>query len=298
MCQIVIAAAGAWMAHQWSPLPNPSPLAILLLRRAVANAMNHMTMALKFSPAQEGILEASSLLESLLLHLGIGKKAHAAKDDPLEGLLRFAISEIGGTLLAAQTVDDLEDRLDAVVLGSKLYHVNALALQDLRVRAIDPAATPGAAIDRAFQAVLSAPAKTLLRNHNGLLEVWLQTQLRLVKRMATPLAGHDMPGPWLLTDPRVPIEVAQVMAATMRASACLLGLALAADEERRLQEDLGLALVTHLVDGAKAHLRLLAAFPDAKVPISVVAEPLDLTQIATLHLLAERRVAHLVAALA
>lgn len=298
MCRALIGESDARIAPQRSTLPNSSPLAILLPRPEVAKVVQPVTMALKFGPAQEGILEASSLLESLLLHLGIGKKAHAAKDDPLEGLLRFAISEIGGTLLAAQTVDDLEDRLDAVVLGSKLYHVNALALQDLRVRAIDPAATPGATIDRAFQAVLSAPAKTLLRNHAALLGIWLQTQLRLVKELDAPLAAHDMPGPWLLTDPRVPVEVAQVMAATMRASACLLGLALAADEERRLREDIGMALVTQLVDGAKAHLRLLAAFPGAKVPISVVAEPLDLTQIASLHLLAERRVAHLVAGLA
>ncbi len=65
-------------------------------------------MALKFGPAQEGILEASSLLESLLLHLGIGKKAKLAQDAPLDGLVLFAIREIGGALLAAQTVDDLE----------------------------------------------------------------------------------------------------------------------------------------------------------------------------------------------
>ena len=255
-------------------------------------------MALKFGPAQEGILEASSLLESILLHLGIGKKAKAAQDAPLDGLLRFAIRDIGGTLLAAQTVDDLDDRLDAVVLSSKLYHVNALALQDLRVRSIDLDATSGATIQRAFKNVLTAPALELLRSQTRLLDVWLQTQLRLIKRMDAPLEVQDMPGPWLLTDHRVPVEVAQVMAATMRASACMLGLALAADEERALREDIGLTLVTHLSDGAKAHLRLLAAFPEARVPTSIVAEPLDLTQIATLHALAERRVGNLVAALA
>ena len=281
-----------------SSLPGASRAAILSAWSFVASVVQTVTMATDLGPAQESFFEAGSLFESLLRYLGLGRAASKASDASLDRLMRFAIGEVGGVLLAAQSVDDLEDRLDEIIFGNKLYHINALTIDAVRGRAIDTSADASAAIGRVFVGVLEPIALASFQSNAKMFEVWLRAQMRLLQALDAPAQPPEMAGPWLLTDHRVPVEIAQVMADTLRASACLLALALAADDGRVIRPDIARALVSRLVAGAQSHLRLLAAIPQAEVPAGFVSAPLDLGQISVLHDLAERRVSKLVAALA
>ncbi len=204
-------------------------------------------------------------------------------------LLDYAASKLGDQVLGATDLDDLDDRLDALLDDPDVFHWNALVTR-LAVASLRRAPIEADVFTHAFEPVVGATPSRVLANAAPLLDAWLRAQrdglmqIDAATATAATLAVEAM-GPALLTSPSVPAEVAASMSGAFRAGLVTLALVRAFDAATALAPWLALALVERLVAGAREHLRLLAAFPGTTVSADVLplAERLDLARISERH---------------
>lgn len=204
-------------------------------------------------------------------------------------LLDYAASKLGDVLLGATDLDDLDDRLDALLDDPDVFHWNALATRLASAMATRPAVAAEAFATACEPLVGPTPARELA-TAAPLLDAWVRAQrtvLATTDADATREAAHAVEalGPAILTSPTVPAEVSSALAGAFRAGLVLLALGRATESARSIEPWLALALVERLVAGVHAHLRLLAAYPGASVPDDVLpaAERLDLARIFERH---------------
>lgn len=215
--------------------------------------------------------------------------------EALEGLVQFAIFQIGSKILSATTAEELEDRLDDVLAEDALYDVETLAAGLARPTRGD-IASGGSEFLKAIGAPLGRSAKKLWRSEAKFIGGWFQAQLQLLVTNGSnlPPTGHrpretereaeeSRPSPAMLYDATIPLEFIEIAAAALRASACLLGLIYANEVGTRVPDAIGAAMVHRIGAGARLQLKLLAALPGAEVPRSLVPQPLDIQGIVVRH---------------
>lgn len=243
--------------------------------------------------APGGFLPWLTSLRRDLRHL-VANTTATKEERELLLLLDYAASHHGDVLLAADDVDDLDDRLDDLLRRPDVFHWHVLAARLARpllrrepVRADRFAETAGPAIGAGQVRALEAAAP--------LIDAYFRVQRELLARFAAEDADDawnelEAVGPQILTSPDVPPEVAASLAGGLRAGLSMLGIARAVQQGTVVEPWLARELVERLVSGIRAHLRLLAAMPGAEVPESVlpVTERLDLAAIGERHRRARR----------
>lgn len=204
-------------------------------------------------------------------------------------LVEYAASHHGGLILSASDLDDLDDRLDELLGDPAVWRWNALAmplaLGISRSVPLDPAVfaestTSALGLAQARELEASAP----------LLTAWLETQRAALVALPEEVANEaasalDAMGPRLLTSPEVPPEVAAALEGGLRAGLCTLAIARAIEQGGGVEPWLARGLVDRFLAGVRAHLRLLAAFSGADVPVDVLPahERLDMHAITERH---------------
>jgi len=238
-------------------------------------------------------------LLALIRGLGGLLRRSPAATVKLAYLAQYAVDEIGSVLLAASSDDDLDERLDAIVTGRKIFHINALSLSawDSNRQAAASSESTVVEFQNELLGLLPATALERFRTGHTLLACRFQAQQDIVRSLDSEQLRHaaEYAAPSCLTSPEIPAEIAQALADGLRCDACLLALACSMLQGRKLTEWLGNALVAQLLGGARSHLRFLAAVPGTTVPLALLpaADRLDLDALAERHALAEHRLATL-----
>jgi hypothetical protein len=227
-------------------------------------------------------------LVSLWRKLRAAVEVHQATNEEQQvlHLIEYVTSAIGRPVLEASDVDDLDDRLDAVI-GSEamLASIQYLLAQHLTLfeTAEPPSTTRFAA---AAGDSLGAAQARLLTEAQPMLDAWLSAQRQGIAHHAAEMstwAGRrrDLD----LGSPDLPAELAECLFHALRATVCIIAIARAVIGEQRLEPWLSRALTERLLDSAKQHLRMLASLPGIIVDEAIVppAERLDLAAIEVRH---------------
>lgn len=203
-------------------------------------------------------------------------------------LIEFAASRFGDPLLQASNLDDLDDRLDALVASPEALHCTALLAQHVPLfRGSEPASA-----ERFAEAVgenLGTGQGLVLSQAQHVLDAWLDAQ----QQVASLIASHDPVGgecvfAFSLASPEIPAEVAELVFHSLRAGFCSMAILQASIGGTSIDRWLAHALIERLLTSAKEHLRLLASLPGVVVDEAVVpkSERLDLAAIGHRHGLA------------
>ncbi len=200
--------------------------------------------------------------------------APTKEEEALLHLVAYAVSHFGDAVLSASDVDDLDDRLDDLLEEPGIFHWNVLATRRARPLLRDDP-TPADDFTATATPVLGEGQARALQLAAPLLDAYLQTQRRVMASVSAEdveeaMRDLEAVGPGFLTSPEVAPEIADSLAGGLKAGLCLFAIARALSEETRIEPWLARALVDRLVAGVRSHLRLLAAFPGADVPESVL----------------------------
>jgi hypothetical protein len=203
----------------------------------------------------------------------------------LGSLIEYALLHFGAPLLHANSADDLDDHLDAL-----LETPDALLCTTLLARPLALAPAPESVSSDDFTSAVNeqfgnGAAKHLVEAKE-ILDAWLDAQRQLTAQMTgVPPTNLEEILSFSLADPTVPAELAEVVSHSLRASFCIMALAQALSTDEPIAETLALALVDRIVEGAKQHLRLLASLPGIVVDDQLVSREtrLDLQAIEIKH---------------
>jgi hypothetical protein len=201
-------------------------------------------------------------------------------------LIEYVTSAIGRPVLAANDVDDLDDRLDALI-GSEdlLASIQCLLAQHRTLfEAAEPPSTTRVAA--AAGGRLGAAQARLLTEAQPMLDAWLSAQRQAIARYAPemiPWAGRrrDLD----LASPDLAAEIAEGRFHALRATVCIIAISCAVIREQRVEPWLARALTERFLESAKQHLRMLASLPGIVVDETIVphSERLDLAAIEVRH---------------
>lgn len=227
---------------------------------------------------------------SLWRRLRVSVAGHVAtrEEEQVLHLIEFAASRFGDPLLQASNLDDLDDRLDALVASPEALHCTALLAQHVPLfRGSEPASA-----ERFAEAVgekLGAGQGLVVSQSQHVLDAWLDAQ----QQVASLIASHapvdaERVFAFSLASPEIPAEVAEIVFHSLRAGFCSMAILQASIVGASLDRWLAHALIERLVTSARAHLRLLASLPGVVVDEAVVpkSERLDLAAIGHRHGLA------------
>ncbi|MBI4704679.1 MAG: hypothetical protein HY744_26550 [Deltaproteobacteria bacterium] len=198
-----------------------------------------------------------------------------AQRTPLH-IIDYAAEQIGGHLLGAQCVDDLEERLDALLEEPALLHVNALLLEAVRPELLDAAPESLQLADLAEE-VFGAGQRSLLNEGErlslatmGAIGPLLGAMTAEQRRdMSRSLAQFSPLALW--TDPGTPATVAGALVGALRSTVCMLAVVQALSNNRKLEPWHARAILDRWVEGMRRHLSLLASMPGVLVGEDIVA---------------------------
>lgn len=205
--------------------------------------------------------------------------------------------KVGAPLLSAQSVDDLDDRIDKLIEGPELLKQAEFGLRVLS----DDAFQAAMKRDRVLPAdVFGAFGKgevlrSLEEGDRLALEIFSAVwQLKALLPATVDLASGPLgePDPMgFLADPRVPVPVAEAYLGSFQAAACQAAVMQALITGQRPEPWLALAIAERWVKGERAFIRLLASMPGVSVGEDVVpmSERLDLTALVAQSRSAEER---------
>jgi len=197
-------------------------------------------------------------------------------------LIEFAASRFGDPLLHATSVDDLDDRLDALTDSPEALHCTELLAPHMPlVQASLPmsaallAAAAGHRQDDVPGQVIKDPPR--------ILEAWLDAQRQAAQLMWSSDATRVSVAPFAGTDP--PVEIENLIFHGLRANFCGLAIEQVFSAGRLIPVWLAGALANRLVVSAREHLRLLASLPGVSVDEAIIpaAERLDFAAIEARH---------------
>lgn len=221
--------------------------------------------------------------------------ATATKEErELLHLIESAASRLGDVLLAASDLDDLDDRLEALLGQPEVFRWNALITQ-VGLAALQRETPPADELAAAAAPALGAAQARALNAAEPLLDAYFRTLHALASQVGPDVALHaaemlGAAGPEILRSPEVPPEAASAIRGALRAALCILAVARAIERagEVAIPTWLAQGLVERLVAGVRSHLRLLASLPGVNVADSVlpIDERLDLARIEERHRLA------------
>ena len=213
----------------------------------------------------------------------------------------FAGLRLGDPLLHAESVDDLDDRIDAAIQDPELGRLSAFGFRSAQ----GPGPSEGAAehaIAPALADVFGAGALRRLEEGDVLATAiaratgqrWGRIERAAILQSPAP---RDEPLAFL-ADPGVPAQVAEALLGGLKAAACLTAITQASLLRRRLQPWLALALAERWVEGQRAFLRLLASMPGVTVPEAILpaGERLDLERLLALASATKVRMGEMLAA--
>jgi hypothetical protein len=202
-------------------------------------------------------------------------------------LVEFGASTFGGQLLAAESLDDLEDRLDLLVERHDLVLLNGLMAESMtdrvperpgRIPEFGPTAKQifGGGTEELIRQGLTlsvAVADAFARFFGGRAEQVREEAERLRQRPS--IASF-------LRDPSVPAEVGMAVVEGAKAGVCVLAVCAAILAGAPLEPWLGRAIAERWVRAQRNYLRLIASFPGAEVPLDVIPEEerMDLPRLA------------------
>jgi len=209
---------------------------------------------------------------------------HVATDEEQQvlHLIEFAALRFGDPLLHATSVDDLDDRLDALTDSPEALHCTELLAPHMPlVQASLPmsAALLAAARGHSPEEVQGQVTKDPQR----ILESWLDAQRQAAQLMWGKDATHVSEA--TLTDIDLPIEIEKLIFHGFRANFCGLAIEQVFSAGRLIEMWLAGALADRLMVSAQQHLRLLASLPGVLVDETIVpdAERLDFAAIEARH---------------
>jgi len=226
-----------------------------------------------------------SWLGSLRPRLQKSVAEHVATDEERQvlHLIEFAASRFGDPLLHAASVDDLDDRLDALTDSPEALHCTELLAPHMPlVQASLPmsaevllAAAAGRSPEEAQGQVIKDPQR--------ILDAWLDAQRQAAQVMWSRGATRVSEAPFAGTD--LPIEIEKLIFHGLRANFCGLAIEQVFSAGRLIPVWLAGALADRLVVSARQHLRLLASLPGVSVDEAIVpdAERLDFAAIEARH---------------
>lgn len=225
-----------------------------------------------------------SWLGSLRPRLQKSVAEHVATDEERQvlHLIEFASSRFDGPLLHATSVDDLDDRLDALTDSPEALHCTELLAPHMPlVQASLPmsAALLAAAAGRSPE---EAPGQ-VIKDPQRILEAWLDAQRQATQLMWSRDAPRVSEAPFAGTD--LPIEIEKLIFHGLRANFCGLAIEQVFSAGRQIPVWLAGALADRLVVSARQHLRLLDSLPGVAVDEAIVpdTERLDFAAIEARH---------------
>jgi hypothetical protein len=201
-------------------------------------------------------------------------------------LIEFAASRFGEPLLRASSLEDLDDRLDALVGSPEALHWTALLAQHIPLfRASEPLSASILA-DAMRDSLGEAQGRTIAQSQQ-ILDAWLDAQ-----RQAVALLPPDEPldarriFEFSLASPEIPADVAELTYHSLKAGLCSFAIAHVIAAGDAIEPWLAKALTDRLVASARQHLRLLASLPGITVDEAIVprSERLDLEALEARHL--------------
>lgn len=183
-------------------------------------------------------------------------------------LMEFTAGEIGGPLLLAQSLDELDARIDDALDDRRLvlsFQLGQASMPKELIEEDDSASTVAASMSDS----LGSGCEELL--HKGsILMVEMARAMRTV--MQEEQAPVEIPSSPLhfLADPKVPSQVARCLVGGLRSSVCLLAMVQVTVTERRPAPWLMRAIIERWVDGLHQFMRLIASSPTLDIPASII----------------------------
>ncbi|MBX3155003.1 MAG: hypothetical protein KF773_03310 [Deltaproteobacteria bacterium] len=231
-----------------------------------------------------GLLPWLSSLAKQLRTAVLGRTA-TNEERELLSLIEFAAVRFGGELLRAESLDDLDERLDELVGSPDAIHCTALLARLVPVANIsEPVSTEDFA-DAVRERLGDAQVRLLVQSKR-VIDAWLDAQLQVVALIAhEPPIESERIFAFSLASADIPTDAAEIIFNGLRASFCVLAIAQAMSTEQKVEPWLARALVECLVVSATTHLRMLASIPGVTVDEAIVppSAKLDLNAIERRH---------------
>ncbi len=219
------------------------------------------------------------------LRASVARRDATDEEEQVLHLIEFAASRFGDPVLRATSVDDLDDRLDALVSSPEALYCTALLAQHVSLFQKSEAIS-AARLAESVGENLGAAQGRVISESQQVLDAWFDAQ----RQVAGLIASHaptdaERIFEFSLASPQIPAELAQLVFHSLRAGYCSLAIVRVTAAEMPIEPWLARALTERLVASAKEHLRLLASMPGVKVDEAIVppAMRLDLDAIEARH---------------
>lgn len=224
-----------------------------------------------------------SWLGSLRPRLQKSVAEHVATDEERQvlHLIEFAASRFGDPLLHATSVDDLDDRLDALTDSLEALHCTELFAPHMSL--VQASLPMSATLLAAAAGHHPEEEGQVIKDTQRILEAWLDSQRQAASLMWSRDATRVSEAPSAGTD--LPIEIEKLIFHGLRANFCGLAIEQVFSAGRLIPVWLAVALADRLVVSARQHLRLLASLPGVSVDEAIVpeSERLDFAAIEARH---------------
>lgn len=210
------------------------------------------------------------ILELLARAIGATPKV-SGEEEHLLSLIRSSAVKIGGHVLAATDLADLQSRVDEFVTAPELVNINREATRILTLAAIEEALT-SAKVSAELVATLGVGPAARLEHLFPLIAAAMSAAFQLISE-----GGYgDFPEvereeiEAVLYDPQLPVAVKRIILSGLRADVGCLAIALAIDQRAQLAPWLAFALVDSIVEGQRDRVRFLAALPGVHISTNIL----------------------------
>lgn len=231
-----------------------------------------------------GLLPWLASLVKKLRAASVGRTA-TNEERELLNLIEFAAVRFGDSLLQAHSVDDLDNRLDALVGSPDALYCTALLARLVPVASMSDPVTAEDLADGLRENLGDAQGQLFVQAKD-VLDAWLDAQRQVACLIASvPPTEAERVFAFSLASADIPAELGELVFHSLRASFCSMAIVQASSTEQKVAPWLARALVERLVASAREHLRLLASIPGVSVDETIVptARRLDLKEIESRH---------------
>jgi hypothetical protein len=250
-------------------------------------------------PASVGVL---GWISGVIEHVrSISGQRLDTRERELVRLIEFGAARLGRPLLAAATLDELDERLDELVESADLARLLALSLVPAAALAHQRAGSV-ADLAEALDDVIGAGQRRELEHHATMVDAWQHARMVVLSRVSDDdedmAAVSDGVASFSISDPDLPVEIMEAAVVLRRAELIQLALIEAGLEGRALEPWLARALVERFIASVRKHLRFVAALVPDEIPESIVprSERVDLQEMERRHRAAREVAARLMVA--
>jgi hypothetical protein len=206
-----------------------------------------------------------------------------AEEEQALHLIEYLTSRFGAPLLAAGTLDELDDELDELVDSHDVLHCTALLTRYAALFERSETVSAARFADVVGESLGDEEGRAI-SDARQIMDAWLDAQ----RQAAALYAGRiedDSGQLHSLASAEIPAELAQSVFHSRRAVLCCIAIARAIYVAEPVEPWLAHGLIERLVTSAKEHLRLLASLPGVTVDEAIVppGSRLDLAAMEARH---------------